>query len=54
MKLAILSREPRNYSTRRLVEAAKARGHKVKVLDTFKFALDLEEETPIYIISKSH
>ncbi len=46
MKLAILSREPNNYSTRRLVEAAKKRGHKVKVLNTLEFALDLEEETP--------
>ena len=46
MKLAILSREPNNYSTRRLVEAAKKRGHKVKVFNTLEFALDLEEETP--------
>lgn len=46
MKLAILSREAKNYSTRRLVEAAKQRGHKVKVLDTMKFALDLEELNP--------
>lgn len=46
MKLAILSKEPRNYSTQRLVEAAKLRGHNVKVLNTLKFALDLEEESP--------
>jgi ribosomal protein S6--L-glutamate ligase len=46
MKLAILSKEPKNYSTKRLVEAAKARNHKVKVLNTLKFALDLEEEAP--------
>lgn len=46
MKLAILSKEPNNYSTKRLVEAAKAKGHKVKVLNTLKFALDLEEENP--------
>lgn len=46
MKLAILSREPNNYSTKRLVEAAKARGHKVKVLNTLKFALDLEKGDP--------
>lgn len=46
MKLAILSREPKNYSTQRLVEAAKKRGHKVKVLNTLKFALDLEEQSP--------
>ena len=46
MKLAILSREPNNYSTRRLVEAAKSRGHKVKVLNTLKFAIDIEQEDP--------
>ena len=46
MKLAILSRGPRAYSTRRLKEAALARGHKVKVLDTLKFAIDLQQGTP--------
>ena len=46
MKLAILSKEPKNYSTNRLVEAAKSKGHEVKVLNTLKFALDLEEESP--------
>ncbi|WP_370315131.1 30S ribosomal protein S6--L-glutamate ligase [Thalassolituus sp.] len=34
MRIAILSRSPRLYSTRRLVEAAEARGHEVVVLDT--------------------
>jgi len=46
MKLAILSKEPNNYSTQRLVEAAKQRGHTVKILNTLKFALDLEELSP--------
>lgn len=46
MKLAILSKEPNNYSTTRLVEAAESRGHKVKVLNTLKFAINLEEENP--------
>lgn len=46
MKLAILSKEPRNYSTKRLVESAKQRGHTCRVLNTLKFALDLEEEAP--------
>ncbi len=53
MKLAILSREPNNYSTKRLVEACKKRGHKVKVLNTLKFAIDLEEEYPdLYYMQK--
>jgi ribosomal protein S6--L-glutamate ligase len=33
MKLAILSRNSKLYSTRRLVEAARERGHTVRVLD---------------------
>ena len=36
MKLAILSRNARLYSTRRLVEAARARGHTVRVLDPLR------------------
>lgn len=46
MKLAILSKEPNNYSTRRFVESCKKRGHKIKVLNTLKFAIDLEEGGP--------
>lgn len=46
MKLAILSRNLRCYSTRRLKEAAVQRGHKVKVLNTLKFAIDLEQANP--------
>ncbi|WP_164101213.1 30S ribosomal protein S6--L-glutamate ligase [Candidatus Laterigemmans baculatus] len=46
MKLAILSRAPRCYSTRRLREAALQRGHKVKVLNTLKFAIDLQPGQP--------
>ena len=36
MKLAILSRNLRLYSTRRLVEAARRRGHTVRVLDPLR------------------
>ena len=46
MKLGILSCNLRCYSTRRLREAATARGHQVKVLNTLKFAIDLEEGAP--------
>ena len=46
MKLAILSCNSKSYSTRRLREAAEQRGHKVKVLNTLKFAIDLEEGMP--------
>ncbi|MDH3513189.1 MAG: 30S ribosomal protein S6--L-glutamate ligase [Gammaproteobacteria bacterium] len=46
MKLAILSCGPNAYSTRRLKEAALARNYKVKVLNTLKFAIDLQQGTP--------
>ena len=46
MKLAILSCAPNAYSTRRLKEAAEQRGHSVKVLNTLKFAIDLDEGAP--------
>lgn len=46
MKIAILSQGPRLYSTRRIREAAEARGHKVRVLDPLKFSLDVETKKP--------
>ncbi len=46
MKLAILSRAPRSYSTQRLKAAALDRGHKVRVLDTLRFAIDLAGDEP--------
>lgn len=36
MKIAILSRNSRLYSTQRLVEAARTRGHSVRVLDPLR------------------
>ncbi|TWT34049.1 Ribosomal protein S6 modification protein [Posidoniimonas corsicana] len=53
MKLAILSRNRNCYSTSRLREAAEQRGHKVKVLDSLKFSIDLEQGEPdLYFRSK--
>ncbi|HWR84448.1 MAG TPA: RimK family alpha-L-glutamate ligase [Rhodoglobus sp.] len=46
MKLAILSRAPRSYSTQRLRAAAAQRGHDVKVLNTLRFAIDLSADEP--------
>ena len=46
MKIGILSRGARLYSTRRLREAALAAGHKVSVLDTLKFGLYLSQGEP--------
>lgn len=46
MKLAILSRAPRAYTTRRLRSAALDRGHEAKVLNTLRFAIDLSGDEP--------
>ncbi|MEZ4219216.1 MAG: 30S ribosomal protein S6--L-glutamate ligase [Myxococcota bacterium] len=46
MKIAILSRGTRLYSTRRLKEACAARGHKAKVLDTLDFAIETQQGQP--------
>ncbi len=41
MKIGILSRGPKLYSTKRLVEAAKARGHDVQVIDPLKCFMNI-------------
>lgn len=46
MKLAILSTSPKCYSTMRLRQAAEQRGHKVKVLSTLRFAIELAYNEP--------
>lgn len=46
MKLAILSTAPKCYSTQRLRQAAEQRGHKVKVLSTLRFAMELAHAEP--------
>lgn len=42
MKIAILSRNAKLYSTRRLVEAARVRGHRVRVLDPLRCYMRIE------------
>ena len=42
MKLAILSRNARLYSTERLIDAARARGHSVRVLDPLRCYMRIE------------
>ena len=46
MRIAILSRNKKLYSTRRLVEAAVTRGHEVQVLDTLKCYMDIASMRP--------
>lgn len=46
MKLGILSTAPRCYSTRRMVDAAKTRGHKTLVINSLKCSIDLQSGKP--------
>ena len=46
MKIGVLSRNPELYSTRRLVEAAKERGHEVKVIDTLRCYMTIATQRP--------
>lgn len=47
MNIAILSKGPKNYSTKRLKEEALARGHDVRVVDYAKCYVTLERGNPI-------
>lgn len=46
MNLKILSRNPKLYSSQRLVEAAVKRGHKVETIDPLKCDLIIEKKKP--------
>lgn len=46
MNIAILSRDPKLYSTRRLKEAGEKRGHKVEIIDHMKCVLLIEKKNP--------
>lgn len=46
MNIIVLSRDPKLYSTKRLVEAGQRRGHNVRVLDHLKCNLVIERKNP--------
>lgn len=46
MKIAILSRGPKLYSTKRLRQACRDRGHDVKVLNSMEFSINVERGYP--------
>lgn len=46
MRIAILSRRPQLYSTRRLVEEAKKHGHAVRVVDTLRCYMNIATQNP--------
>jgi ribosomal protein S6--L-glutamate ligase len=47
MKIAILSKGPGNYSTKRLKEEAKKRGHQVRVINYAKCYVKVEQNKPV-------
>ena len=50
MKIGILSRRPELYSTRRLREAAEARGHHVEVVDYLRCYMNVTAERPAVML----
>ena len=46
MKIAIMSRNSKLYSTKRLVEAAKTRDHEVRVIDPLRCYMNITSHRP--------
>ena len=51
MNIAILSRDPKLYSTRRLKEAGESHGHKVEIIDHMKCVLLIEKKNPMVLVN---
>jgi ribosomal protein S6--L-glutamate ligase len=49
MNIAILSRNPKLYSTQRLKQAGEARGHRVEIIDHMKCVLFIEKKNPVVL-----
>ena len=46
MRIAILSRDPELYSTKRILQAAKQRGHQVEIIDVLKCYMNITTKKP--------
>ena len=46
MKIALLSRNPKLYSTRRIVEAARKRGHEIETIDVLRAYMNIASHNP--------
>ena len=46
LNIAVLSRQSNLYSTKRLIEAAEKRGHKVRVIDALKCYININNKSP--------
>jgi ribosomal protein S6--L-glutamate ligase len=49
MNIAILSRDAKLYSTKRLKEAGEKRGHRVEIIDHMKCVLYIEKKNPMVL-----
>lgn len=49
MNIAILSRDAKLYSTRRIKEAGERRGHNVEIIDHMKCVLFIEKKNPVVL-----
>lgn len=49
MNIAILSRDAKLYSTRRIKEAGEKRGHHVEIIDHMKCVLFIEKKNPVVL-----
>lgn len=54
MKIAILSRNGNLYSTRRLVEASRERGHETLLIDPLMCNIELDQHGPTVFYKNSH
>ena len=50
MRIGILSRKPQLYSTRRLLEAARARGHEARVVDYARCYINITTRRPSVLL----
>lgn len=46
MRIAMLARNPNLYSHKRLIEAAEARGHEIRVIDTLRVYMNITSHRP--------
>jgi ribosomal protein S6--L-glutamate ligase len=46
LRIALLTQEPKNYSCRRLIEAAEARDHVIETIETRRCAMNINAERP--------
>ncbi len=54
MKIAVLSRNPKLYSTKRLLEAIEKRGHEAMIIDHLKCIIELEKKAPKIFYNGEH